>query len=200
MSMCLGGNCVPIFVKKCDSPPVVLNSEGTPPEGPLPIGHTHNYTCSVGYIGFWESYTTCQDNGKWSEVVFQCIDICIAHGNRRIGTWCYFFTTVKATRTDANALCTNRGMYLSRIETSQEWNTLRPHINGTYWISGYAQYSFWPFRDFYWSPGVRMGFTSWLPGQPDNSLFNQFDIRIEKNGWDDEYKHAELTVLCEADY
>ena len=57
--------------KTCGSPPSVPNAKASP-AGPLPVGHTHNYTCNVHYTPLRESYTTCQENGKWSNVVFRC--------------------------------------------------------------------------------------------------------------------------------
>ena len=57
--------------KTCGSPPSVPNA-GAIPAGPFPVGHTHNYTCNVHYTPVHESYTTCQENGKWSNVLFRC--------------------------------------------------------------------------------------------------------------------------------
>ncbi|XP_078327983.1 xylosyltransferase sqv-6-like [Crassostrea virginica] len=42
------------------------------PSGPFPVGHTHNYTCHVDNDPLHEPYTTCQENGKWTDVVFMC--------------------------------------------------------------------------------------------------------------------------------
>ncbi|XP_078339827.1 microfibril-associated glycoprotein 4-like [Crassostrea virginica] len=72
-TMCKGySGCVPVLDgKTCGSPPSVPNAEANP-AGPFPVGHTHNYTCNVHFYPLHESYTTCQENGKWSNVVFRC--------------------------------------------------------------------------------------------------------------------------------
>lgn len=62
--------------KTCGLPPTVANAELSPP-GPFPVGHTHNYKCTVEYLPFYEPYTTCQDDGKWTDVVFECIRMSI---------------------------------------------------------------------------------------------------------------------------
>lgn len=71
-SICVSGVCVPVFSEKtCGLPPTVANAEPSPP-GPFPVGHTHNYKCTVDNWPVYEPYATCQDNGKWTDVVFQC--------------------------------------------------------------------------------------------------------------------------------
>ena len=57
--------------RSCGSPPSVSNATASPP-GPFTVGHTHIYTCHVDYDPLQEPYTTCQENGKWTDVVFQC--------------------------------------------------------------------------------------------------------------------------------
>nr|XP_022311369.1 kremen protein 1-like [Crassostrea virginica] len=73
MTMCKGNTgCVPVLDgRSCGSPPSVSNAAASP-AGPFPVGHTHNYTCHVGYDSLHEPYTTCQENGKWTDVVFLC--------------------------------------------------------------------------------------------------------------------------------
>ncbi|XP_078324259.1 uncharacterized protein LOC111119614 [Crassostrea virginica] len=79
-TMCRGySGCVPVLDgKTCGSPPSVPNA-GAIPAGPFPVGHTHNYTCNVHYTPVHESYTTCQENGKWSNVLFRCQEECPVH-------------------------------------------------------------------------------------------------------------------------
>jgi hypothetical protein len=61
-------------VNTCGSPPEVHNANETTPPGPFAVGHTHNYSaCADGYSPFWDPYTTCQDDGRWTDVVFKCI-------------------------------------------------------------------------------------------------------------------------------
>nr|XP_022312727.1 putative fungistatic metabolite [Crassostrea virginica] len=73
MTMCKGNTgCVPVLDdRSCGSPPSVSNATASP-AGPFPVGHTHNYTCHVDYDALHEPYTTCQENGKWTDVVFLC--------------------------------------------------------------------------------------------------------------------------------
>ena len=49
-----------------------MSNAAASPAGPFPVGHTHNYTCHVDYDPLYEPYTTCQENGKWTDVVFLC--------------------------------------------------------------------------------------------------------------------------------
>ena len=60
--------------KTCGSPPRVPNAKASP-AGPFPVGYTHNYTCLVNYTPRHESFTTCQENGKWTNAVFECLRI-----------------------------------------------------------------------------------------------------------------------------
>lgn len=63
------------FIEKtCGLPPVVANAEPSR-SGSFPVGHTHNYKCTVGYAPFYELYTTSQDYGKWTDVIFECISM-----------------------------------------------------------------------------------------------------------------------------
>nr|XP_022315672.1 uncharacterized protein LOC111119614 [Crassostrea virginica] len=84
--------CVPVLDgKTCGSPPSVPNA-GAIPAGPFPVGHTHNYTCNVHYTPVHESYTTCQENGKWSNVLFRCQECPVHHPDANL-------TNVKVTST-----------------------------------------------------------------------------------------------------
>ncbi|XP_056016884.1 uncharacterized protein LOC130053566 [Ostrea edulis] len=73
VSICIRGNCVPTLQDKtCGPLPAVPHAEGTLPFGPFPVGHTHNYTsCSIGYMPSGDPYTSCQDDGKWSDMTFE---------------------------------------------------------------------------------------------------------------------------------
>ncbi|XP_062578689.1 ryncolin-1-like, partial [Saccostrea cucullata] len=57
----------------CRSPPVIPNAQGPPPTGPFPVGSSYRYTSYVaGYSSSGDPSTTCQADGQWSPVVFQC--------------------------------------------------------------------------------------------------------------------------------
>jgi hypothetical protein len=69
----------------------------------------------------------------------------------------------------------------------------------SYWIGGYANYTVWPHREFYWETGDKIGYKPWQLFQPDNLLFSQFRIRITPTGWDDEFAHFVHYAMCEID-
>nr|XP_022288477.1 CUB and sushi domain-containing protein 2-like [Crassostrea virginica] len=131
MTMCKSSTgCVPVLEgKTCGSPPRVPNAKASP-AGPFPVGYTHNYTCLVNYTPRHESFTTCQENGKWTNAVFECLhQQCISLGLTVVGkSWCYFFSDLLLSYDMAKAHCNNRGMELSMIESESEWKSLLKHI------------------------------------------------------------------------
>lgn len=202
-TMCVSGGCIPVLEKTCGLPPTVANAELSPP-GPFPVGHTHNYKCTVEYLPFYEPYTTCQDDGKWTDVVFECIHQCIASGNTIVGSsWCYFFgNAFKVTYNGAKNQCAARGMVVPIIETQQEWQAVVPHLVDFrgYWIGARAEYSPWPARAWKWYNGKPVSYQPWKPGQPDNLWLNQMNVQAGNRGWDDENDSAARYFMCEINF
>ncbi|XP_056016883.1 uncharacterized protein LOC125673773 [Ostrea edulis] len=191
--------------KTCAPLPAVPHAERTPSSGPLPVGHTLNYiSCSMGYFPFGYPYTSCQDDGKWSDITFKCIkDQCFHNGNYRADRWCYYFGNITMNSTAAQDFCSARNMHLVRIETQLEWQTLQPLLVDSYWTAGYATVlnETNNITAFYWGPGNDtdvITFFSWAPGQPDDPSIES-DITVNSTGWYDEREDVEIYALCEDD-
>nr|XP_022294917.1 uncharacterized protein LOC111105033 [Crassostrea virginica] len=205
-TMCKGySGCVPVLESKtCGSPPSVPNAEASP-AGPFPVGHTHNYTCN--YTPRNESYTTCQEDGKWSNAVFQCLIIgqnqsralCSSMGFTVVGTsWCYFFNDTTLTYDMAKANCIDRGMEMPMIESESEWNALLEHIDfKNYWIGGYANDT-GGVREWFWENHQKIGpFRPWADGKPDNTMDTISAIASFQRGWDDIPTNWLIPLMCE---
>jgi hypothetical protein len=67
-------------------------------------------------------------------------------------------------------------------------------------VDGYSVYTTFPEREFYWETGYKIIYIPWEPGQPDNFLLEQFNMKISANGCDDANDRGVYNVLCEIHY
>uniref|UniRef100_A0A3Q2D9N7 C-type lectin domain-containing protein n=1 Tax=Cyprinodon variegatus TaxID=28743 RepID=A0A3Q2D9N7_CYPVA len=149
----------------------------------------------------WSRADPVPDNGSADEDLVQRSASC-PPGWSEYNNNCYNYVPRPMDWASAERTCISMGGHLASIHDMREHQEIQHMIRtASYqtkptWIGGYNAQQTEP---WFWSDGSRFVYTSWCPGEPNNTDGQQHCLQMNHSAdkcWDDLYCGSQLPSLC----